>query len=82
MINTAAPSRISTDRVSQLDAARAEKEGTLRENIEAEMAAQIPLGRYGQPHEFAKICTFLLSEANTYITGQTILVDGGSVKSI
>ena len=42
----------------------------------------IPLGRYGEPREFARVATFLASPANTYITGQALLVDGGMVKSL
>jgi 3-oxoacyl-[acyl-carrier protein] reductase len=40
------------------------------------------LGRYGTPEEFAKAVVFLLSDANTYITGSTLYVDGGAVKAI
>ncbi|RTR35875.1 SDR family oxidoreductase [Robertmurraya yapensis] len=42
----------------------------------------MPLGRYGEPVEFAKTMVFLASEAYTYKTGQSILVDGGSTGSI
>jgi 3-oxoacyl-[acyl-carrier protein] reductase len=40
------------------------------------------LQRYGKPEEFAKVVTFLASEANSYMTGSSFLVDGGMVKSI
>ena len=43
---------------------------------------QIPLGRYGHPDEYARLAVFLCSEANSYITGQTILADGGMVKAV
>lgn len=46
------------------------------------MASQIALGRYGNPEEFAKVVTFVASGANSYMTGQSFLVDGGLVKSI
>jgi 3-oxoacyl-[acyl-carrier protein] reductase len=42
----------------------------------------IPLRRYGQISEFAKIAVFLGSGANTYLTGQSIVVDGGMVKAL
>jgi 3-oxoacyl-[acyl-carrier protein] reductase len=45
------------------------------------MIKTIPLGRYGTPDEYAKLTVFLCSEANTYITGQAILVDGGMTKA-
>ena len=44
--------------------------------------AQIPLGRYGLPEEFARMAVFLASAANSYVTGQALLVDGGLVKAI
>ena len=43
---------------------------------------QIPLGRYGEPEEFANYAVFLLSTINTYVTGQVLLVDGGKAKGI
>jgi 3-oxoacyl-[acyl-carrier protein] reductase len=43
----------------------------------AEIAARIPLGRLAKPAEIAKVAAFLVSDENTYLTGQTIAVDGG-----
>jgi 3-oxoacyl-[acyl-carrier protein] reductase len=82
LINTIAPGRIATDRVKHLDQVNADKQGLDIETIEKHMKAQIPLKRYGTPEEFANVAAFLLSEANTYITGSAILVDGGMVKAI
>ncbi|MDQ0162224.1 SDR family oxidoreductase [Bacillus alveayuensis] len=82
LINTVAPGRIATDRVAQLDQINAEKQGVTVEQIQEKMKAAIPLGRYGNPDEFANYAVFLLSKLNTYVTGQTLLVDGGMVKSI
>lgn len=82
LVNTVAPGRVMTDRVSELDREKAEKLGVSVEKVEAELIAQIPLGRYGKPEEFGKAVVFLGSFANTYITGQTLLVDGGMVKSL
>jgi 3-oxoacyl-[acyl-carrier protein] reductase len=45
------------------------------------MEQSIPLGRYGEPEEFARVAVFLGSSANTYVTGQTFVVDGGMVKA-
>jgi 3-oxoacyl-[acyl-carrier protein] reductase len=45
-------------------------------------AASIPLGRIGRPEELANLVAFLASERNSYITGTTILVDGGAVRSV
>lgn len=44
---------------------------------QASMAAQLPLGRMAQPYEIAEVISFLVSERNTFITGQNIAVDGG-----
>jgi 3-oxoacyl-[acyl-carrier protein] reductase len=43
----------------------------------AELAARIPLRRLAQAEELARVAAFLVSEENTYLTGQTIVVDGG-----
>ncbi|MDF0725433.1 SDR family oxidoreductase [Cytobacillus sp. S13-E01] len=82
LINTVAPGRIATDRVAFLDQVNADKQGVTKADIEVKMKQNIPLGRYGEPEEFAKVVTFFLSGANTYMTGNSYLVDGGMVKSI
>jgi 3-oxoacyl-[acyl-carrier protein] reductase len=82
LINTVAPGRIATERVAFLDEQNAKKLGITKEEMEARMKAMIPLGRYGTPEEFANVVSFLLSDANTYMTGQSFLVDGGMVKAI
>ncbi|WP_370294996.1 SDR family oxidoreductase [Rossellomorea marisflavi] len=82
LINTVAPGRIATDRVAHLDSVNADKHGKSVEEVEEESKAKIPLKRYGTPEEFANVVTFLVSDANTYMTGSSFLVDGGMVKSI
>ncbi|MFJ5762640.1 SDR family oxidoreductase [Neobacillus sp. NPDC093182] len=82
LINTIAPGRIATDRVRHLDQFTADKRGVDVESVEMSMKAQIPLRRYGTPEEFANVAVFLLSDANTYMTGSSFLVDGGMIKSI
>lgn len=82
LINTVAPGRIATERVAFLDATAAERQGMTKEEIEEKMKKTIPLGRYGEPNEFANYVSFLLSDANSYMTGQTLLIDGGMLKSI
>lgn len=82
LINSLAPGRIGTDRILQLDGKRAEAVGTSLEEVQAEALKGIPLGRTGTPEEFGKAAVFLGSFANTYITGQSLLIDGGMVKSL
>ncbi|MFG6120065.1 SDR family oxidoreductase [Thalassobacillus sp. B23F22_16] len=82
LVNTIAPGRIATDRVAHLDQVKAEKQGVSREDIEEASKKNIPLGRYGKPEEFAKVVTFFVSEASTYMTGSSFVVDGGMVKAI
>ncbi|PSL45868.1 3-oxoacyl-[acyl-carrier protein] reductase [Salsuginibacillus halophilus] len=82
LINTVGPGRIATDRLAELDEAKAEKTGQTKAEVEAASIAGIPLARYGKPEEFANMIVYLGSEANTYITGQSLLVDGGMVKAL
>lgn len=81
LVNVLGPGRIQTPRVEQLDGLRAAKSNATIEQVRTDMAKAIPLGRSGTPDEFAKMAVFLASPANTYITGQTILVDGGVTKA-
>lgn len=81
LVNVLGPGRIQTERIEQLDGIRAAKTGVSIERIRSDAARAIPLGRYGTPDEYAKMAVFLGSPANTYITGQTLLVDGGMVKA-
>lgn len=76
LINVIGPGRISTDRITNLNKVRAEKQNISVEEYEKNDLKSFPLGRYGNPEEYAKLATFLLSESNSYISGQTILVDG------
>jgi 3-oxoacyl-[acyl-carrier protein] reductase len=81
-VNQLVPGRISTERLTYLDQANANKAGiTLDEQRKKSMGA-IPLGRYGDPEEFARAAAFLLSDAAGYITGATLQVDGGAIRSI
>jgi 3-oxoacyl-[acyl-carrier protein] reductase len=82
LVNTVGPGRIATDRVASLDATRAEKTGISIEEVRRQTEQAIPLGRYGTAEEFGRVIAFLASGANTYVTGQHFLVDGGMVKAI
>jgi 3-oxoacyl-[acyl-carrier protein] reductase len=81
-VNSVAPGRIETDRLRGNDAARAEREGRSVEEVRAASEAEIPLRRYGQPEELARVAAFLLSGAASYVSGAAIQVDGGLVSAI
>jgi 3-oxoacyl-[acyl-carrier protein] reductase len=80
--NIVAPGRIATDRIKFLDEAKAKREGRSVEDVEAESAATIPIGRLGKPEEYGEVVAFLASERAAYITGSVIRVDGGMIPSI
>ncbi len=81
-VNMVSPGRIATDRVRQLDEARAARNQTTYSAVRSDSEQQIPLGRYGLPVELASVVAFLASAKASYVTGQTILVDGGLVASL
>lgn len=81
LINTVAPGRIATDRVMELDSQRANSQGIPLEQVQAEAVRSIPLGRLGTPEEFGKMVMFYGSFANTYVTGQSLIVDGGTIRA-
>ena len=77
LVNNVCPGRIATDRLNQLDATLAQRSGIPLEQVRQQAQQSIPLGRYGQPEELASLITFLASGKASYITGETILCDGG-----
>ena len=81
-VNCLAPGRIETERVNQLDRALAERRGSSFEAVREQALQAIPMGRLGRPEEFGRVAAFLCSEAALYISGSTVLVDGGAVRSL
>ena len=80
-INNILPGFFDTDRLRGGVAAWAKSAGISEQEAAAQRAAQIPAKRFGTPAEFGKTCAFLCSEHAGYITGQSILLDGGIYNS-
>ncbi|MBK17620.1 MAG: 3-oxoacyl-ACP reductase [Rhodospirillaceae bacterium] len=81
-VNAIMPGRIHTDRVDQIDANASKAQGIPVEDVVKASHATIPAGRYGTVDEFAKVAAFLVSDCAGYVTGGTIRVDGGYIRSI
>jgi 3-oxoacyl-[acyl-carrier protein] reductase len=77
-----APGRISTDRSRSIDTAAAQREGTTETDVRRRSEQAIPLGRYGQPREFGDVVAFLCSARASYVTGCSVVVDGGALKGL
>src|SRR5712691_4646097 len=82
LVNNVCPGSILTDRMRSNVAARAKELGVSLEQGLADRAAETAVGRIGEPRELAHLVAFLASGKSSYITGTTMLVDGGLVRSI
>ena len=81
-VNNLIPGRIDTERVKALDKKTAEIKNIPVEKVKEDHEKSIPLGRYGTINEFGKAGAFLLSPAASYITGASLQVDGGILKTV
>jgi 3-oxoacyl-[acyl-carrier protein] reductase len=81
-VNLVLPGRIETDRTGELDTANAKAQGKSVDEVAAAARATIPAGRYGRVQEFADTVCFLASDRASYITGSSIRVDGGAIRSV
>jgi 3-oxoacyl-[acyl-carrier protein] reductase len=81
-VNNILPGYTRTERVEELARMMAEKEAISAADFKASWENQIPMKRLGEPREFAALAAFLVSERASYITGTSIQVDGGWVKSL
>lgn len=81
-VNNLLPGYTRTERVEELARAAAGREGVGEAEVRARWEAEIPMRRLGEPREFAALAAFLASERASYITGASVAVDGGWVRSL
>lgn len=81
-VNNIMPGYTRTERVQQLNAATASREGIDVLEVQRRLESQIPMRRMGDPREFGALVAFLASERASYITAQSIAVDGGWIRSL
>src|SRR2546425_10126106 len=82
LVNNVCPGSILSERMLSNVTARAKELGISVEKALAQRAAETAVGRLGEPVELANLVAFLASSKSSYITGTTILVDGGLVRSV
>src|SRR5438128_5635159 len=82
LVNNVCPGSILSERMLSNVTARAKERGISVEKALAQRAAETAVGRIGEPKELAHLVAFLASGQSSYITGTTILVDGGLVRSV
>lgn len=81
-VNNVAPGMTLTRRLYELAVVEAREKGKSHEEVLVEMAKRVPLNRLARPEEIASVVVFLASRQASYVTGVTIQVDGGYVKSV
>ncbi len=81
-VNNLIPGRFDTARVRALDKKVAESKGITPELERENHEKMIPMRRYGSIEEFGKAAAFLLSDASSYVTGTTFIIDGGAMKTV
>ncbi len=80
-VNAVLPGHYLTDRQRHLAEIRATEQGITPQQYLDKSVQAIPMGRFGEPHELGDVVTFLCSERASYITGASIQVDGGIIRS-
>jgi len=81
-INNLVPGIFDTGRLKELDLRNSREWRISLDNVRKINFDKIPLGRYGNPEEFGKAAVFLLSEAASYVTGETFIIDGGKMRTV
>lgn len=81
-INNLVPGFFDTDRLRELDQRNSKDWGLSLDQVRKTNFNKIPMGRYGDPEEFGKAALFLLSEAASYVTGESFIIDGGKMRTV
>ena len=81
-VNNILPGYTRTERLEDLARMMAEQQGISADEFRGKWEKEIPMGRLGEPREFAALAAFLVSERASYITGTSIQVDGGWIRSL
>lgn len=81
-VNNILPGYTRTQRVEDLAKAASEREGISMAEATKKWESEIPMRRLGEPREFAAVAAFLASERASYVTGTSIQVDGGWIRSL
>jgi 3-oxoacyl-[acyl-carrier protein] reductase len=81
-LNILGPGSHNTPAINRIYTKKSEQTGQPFEEIKEKAIEQIPVGTLGEATDFASLALWLLSPLSRYVTGQTITVDGGSVKNM
>ncbi|MBT8203752.1 MAG: SDR family oxidoreductase, partial [Eudoraea sp.] len=80
-VNNILTGYFDTERISELNIKKAEQLGIKPEEVRANMEAQVPMKRIGKPEEYGALVAFLASDKAAYLTGSSIPLDGGLLRS-
>ena len=81
-LNNLVPGFFDTERLRELNRRNSDEWNLELEDVRKLHFKNIPMGRYGETDEFGKAAIFLLSEASSYVTGETFVIDGGKMRTV